>query len=177
MFYHHVLAWKACYTCFTAVLCKPTSRTNRKVSISSPSSEGGESKRYIMTFLERGGGFPLVLLQAKVVGLHYRLFITLHYISSGVSISSPSSEGGSSVFKRRHSKAFKTPNRRTPFIKKKNQHGNFCQNDDLQTLTQYGIDAGQRENQGFSDSGRCVCEVFLNTKNHLPATLNRINND
>ena len=32
MFYHHVLAWKACYTSFTAVLCKPTSRTAREVS-------------------------------------------------------------------------------------------------------------------------------------------------
>ena len=27
MFYHHVLAWKACYTYFSAVLFKPTSRT------------------------------------------------------------------------------------------------------------------------------------------------------
>jgi hypothetical protein len=39
---------------------------------------------------------------------------------------------------------------------RKNQHGDFCQNDPPQTLTQYGIDAGQRENQGFSDSRRCV---------------------
>ena len=31
MFYHHVLAWKACYTSFTAVLCKPTSRTDHIV--------------------------------------------------------------------------------------------------------------------------------------------------
>ena len=38
-----------------------------------------------------------------------------------VSISSPSSEGGESyVFKPRHSKAFRPPNRRTPLAKKIN---------------------------------------------------------
>jgi hypothetical protein len=64
MFYHHVLAWKACYTYFSAVLFKPTSRTQKIVSISSPSSEGGG-------------------IDAK-----------LEFVVSIVSISSPSSEGG-----------------------------------------------------------------------------------
>ena len=61
--------------------------------------------------------FPLVLLQAKVVGINKEEKCLL--LSNFVSISSPSSEGGgSSVFKPRHSKTFRPPNRRTPLIKK-----------------------------------------------------------
>ena len=94
MFYHHVLAWKACYTCFTAVLCKPTSRTGRIVSINSPSGEGGEIPLRKLPFL-----FAIAIMF--------------------VSINSPSGEGGESyVFKPRHSKAFRPPNRRTPLAKK-----------------------------------------------------------
>ena len=66
--YHHVLAWKACYTCFTAVLCKPTSRTELNVSISSPSSEGGGHIKIWHESSKELQVFPLVLLQAKVVG-------------------------------------------------------------------------------------------------------------
>jgi hypothetical protein len=67
MFYHHVLAWKACYTYFSAVLFKPISRTLGILSISSPSSEGGG-----------------LTLQG----------VNMTDISPEVSISSPSSEGG-----------------------------------------------------------------------------------
>ena len=67
MLYHHVLAWKACYTYSSAVLFKPTSRTNKKVSISSPSSEGGGPLLRVKS-VSFGRKFPLVLLQAKVVG-------------------------------------------------------------------------------------------------------------
>ena len=64
--YHHVLGWKACYTCFSAVLFKPTSRTERKVSISSPSGEGGGHGCASNT--KENTWFPLVLLQVKAVG-------------------------------------------------------------------------------------------------------------
>ena len=67
MFYHPVLVWKACYTSFAAVLCKPTSRTELNVSISSPSSEGGGK---------------VVLPPSSIL------------TTQKVSISSPSSEGG-----------------------------------------------------------------------------------
>ena len=68
MFYHHVLAWKACYTYFSAVLFKPTSRTSRIVSINSPSGEGGG--QLIKGYLEDGvQWFPLILLQAKAGGV------------------------------------------------------------------------------------------------------------
>mgnify|MGYP007016255748 CR=1 FL=1 len=61
------------------------------------------------------GKFPLVLLQAKVVGSKN----TKTKAEALVSISSPSSEGGgSSVLEPRHSKTFRPPNRRTPLIKK-----------------------------------------------------------
>ena len=103
MFYHPVLVWKACYTSFAAVLCKPTSRTELNVSISSPSSEGGGKVKKITLYSVKscrvsisspsseGGGhsggvgfdvamiplFPLVLLQAKVVGQRQRLRCTV----------------------------------------------------------------------------------------------------
>ena len=135
MFYHHVLAWKACYTYFSAVLFKPTSRTGSIVSISSPSSEGGGFLHNYVGFARRKK-FPLVLLQAKVVGARF-----LNHDTARLS----------------------DPQIYAP-LWWENQHGNFCQNDSPQTQSQYGINAGQRENQGFSDSGRCVCEVFCNTK-------------
>ena len=147
MFYHHVLAWKACYTYFSAVLFKPTSRTSSWFPLVLLQAKVvGKRQCYIyLTFV----AFPLVLLQAKVVGARF-----LNHDTARLS----------------------DPQIYAP-LWWENQHGNFCQNDSPQTQSQYGINAGQRENQGFSDSGRCVCEVFLNTKNHLPATLNIINND
>ena len=62
-----------------------------KVSISSPSSEGGGS--VALLYQEQRVKFPLVLLQAKVVG-----YITYRAPNPWqlVSISSPSSEGGGS---------------------------------------------------------------------------------
>ena len=61
------------------------------VSISSPSSEGGGVFLSVVNFI-LSRSFPLVLLQAKVVGF----FLCRSYEDTGhaVSISSPSSEGG-----------------------------------------------------------------------------------
>ena len=66
----------------------------RFVSISSPSSEGGEitALGFIIGFFVNNYLFPLVLLQAKAVRT---IFQTGKL--SGVSISSPSSEGGEIV--------------------------------------------------------------------------------
>ena len=76
----------------------------------------------------RNEKFPLVLLQVKAVGATFLNHDTARL--SDPQIDAP--------------------------LWRKNQHRDFCQNDPPQTLTQYGIDAGQRDNQGFSDSRRCV---------------------
>ena len=92
MFYHPVLVWKACYTSFAAVLCKPTSRTELNVSISSPSSEGGGLEEVSLwkmntTYVSisspssEGGGWVQEISREEV-------------LPNLVSISSPSSEGG-----------------------------------------------------------------------------------
>ena len=89
MFYHHVLAWKACYTSFTAVLCKPTSRTIIEVSINSPSGEGGGPVENL---------FPL---NAHKVSINSpsgegggKRSSSIANSLSNVSINSPSGEGG-----------------------------------------------------------------------------------
>jgi hypothetical protein len=115
MFYHHVLAWKACYTYFSAVLFKPTSRTRQKVSINSPSGEGGgltpQSHRQHKTT-----GIVSINSPSGEGGRQKNEMFKFGWF--GVSINSPSGEGGGSyVFKPRHSKAFRPPNRRTPLTK------------------------------------------------------------
>ena len=66
------------------------------VSISSPSSEGGGLRDELFRYCSALEEFPLVLLQAKVVGF----FQTKDSKSNSlnVSISSPSSEGGGRIF-------------------------------------------------------------------------------
>ena len=48
-----------------------------------------------------------------------------------------------------------------------NQHGNFCQNDDPQTLTQYVINAGQRQNRVSAFSGGAYVGYHAKIKNYL----------
>jgi hypothetical protein len=103
MFYHHVLAWKACYTYFSAVLFKPTSRTQKIVSISSPSSEGGELMSRVRIALPAPDTPPVSISSPSSEGgeLERKTCVTTHFNLISVvvvSISSPSSEGGEIIF-------------------------------------------------------------------------------
>ena len=103
----------------------------KKVSINSASGEAGGNELRIILCQRGSLWFPLIPLQAKLGGATF-----LNHDTARVPI----------------------PQIYAP-LWRNNQHGNFCQNDDPQTLVQYIINAGQRNNQGLSDSWRCVCGV------------------